>query len=229
MYWFLKKRYIKVNQLSWDKLRNKTIIYINPINFEMLRVTKFPENVFYRVDGIFTTWIFRTIFRIKNVSPESFDYSSVAGYIFQMIVDNNLRLNIVGGTVEDNKEFVKDLRSRCPKIQILASRHGFDSENEIIEYIKANPADVTLLGLGSPKQERIAIELSRLGSGGTILCCGGFISQTASAQGNFYPPQVVRWNIRWIYRIYKKPIHILRFFKYPLFFLKCIRFRLSHN
>lgn len=226
MHIFLKQRYITLYGSSWSQLKNKAVLYINPINFDLFRGKKLPNNVYYRVDGIFTTWIFKWIFGLKEISPESFDFSSVAGNVFQLIVAENLVVNIFGGDVSDIDVFLKYLKVRYPSIRIGYSSHGYDSEDEIIEQIKANHADINILGLGSPKQENIAIRLCRSGWGGTIFCCGGLISQTASANGLFYPPFVVSLNIRWIYRIYKRPAHILRFAVYPYFFLKCILLRL---
>jgi UDP-Gal:alpha-D-GlcNAc-diphosphoundecaprenol beta-1,4-galactosyltransferase len=152
---------------------------------------------------------------IKNVERRSFDLTSVAVPFLQRAYDNEYHVLFVGGTAEESVLFADWLA-------IGADRQKFDVisgfENALLTRICAeierHEKIMVVLGLGSPLQENLAVEIKGKYNGlrqyVKILTCGGFITQTAVSAGHFYPAWVRRIGVRWLWRCIKQPYVIKR-------------------
>ena len=79
--------------------------------------------------------------------------------------------------------------------------------------IKINP-DLLIIGMGAPKQDKLCLLLKELGYAGTVYTCGGFFHQTVMKVGDYYPSWINKSNLRFVYRMYKEPNTIVRYFIY---------------
>lgn len=180
-------------------------IYLTPKNLSWV-IKNHTATTKYRVDGMFMTFILNRLFPLcyKRL-PQSFDFSSYAGEILRLFSEAEMKIGLVGGSLADAVTFRERVRDRYPGLQVTVICDGYESEDEIISKCSKANLSVYLLGLGSIKQERCAIELNaRLKK--PVFTCGGFISQTAAGDGlQFYPDWVSRLNVRWAYRFIKEP------------------------
>lgn len=127
---------------------------------------------------------------------------------------------LVGGKEEIIQETVSKLKTDYPEINIVGYRNGFfQSEEEkqaLINDIAAKSADVVFVAMGSPKQELLMEEMSKVhpavyqGLGGSFDVYTGNVKRA--------PKWWVKNNLEWAYRLVKQPsrlkrqIHLVKFY-----------------
>ena len=87
--------------------------------------------------------------------------------------------------------------SGVPK-RIFEDSHDRD---EAIRAIVERDSDFTVVGMGSPLQERFALDLKNAGYRGVVFTCGGFLHQSAR-RINYYPEWVDKLKLRAFYRLF---------------------------
>ncbi len=127
----------------------------------------------------------------------------------------------------------ENIMSQYPKAEIKGWQHGYfcsDEEDTIINRINESGADILLVGLGAPKQEkwihRNAHRLNckvAMGIGGSIDVLAG----TAALAPEF----MRRAGLEWLFRLVKEPRRLPRMMDLPRFILLSIRrrFRLKKD
>jgi N-acetylglucosaminyldiphosphoundecaprenol N-acetyl-beta-D-mannosaminyltransferase len=77
--------------------------------------------------------------------------------------------------------------------------------------------------MGVVRQERFLLAARNAGFRGVGFTCGGFIHQTARDEIDYYPAWINRWNLRFLYRMYREPHTRMRYLKagivFPIKFL----------
>lgn len=121
-----------------------------------------------------------------------------------------------------------NITARYPNTEIKGCQHGYfrpEEEESIIERINKSGAEILLVGLGAPKQEkwihRNAPRLNckvAIGVGGTIDVFAG----TASLAPEF----MRRAGLEWLYRLIKEPWRLPRMMDLPRFMLLSVRRRI---
>lgn len=197
------------------------VTFINPYTYFMLRNRQ--ETLQYiskiAIDGILFVQILKLL-GVKNVERISFDYSSIAGEVFDSAVRHKKSVYILGSDTESVNSFVTVIKSRHPGINICGVRHGyFDDSNEFDEVVKQivilSP-DILVCGMGAGLQEHVLAMLRESGWSGQGYTCGGFIHQTAICGGKYYPDWVTKFHLRFLYRIFREPKTLKRYmFVYP--------------
>lgn len=103
------------------------------------------------------------------------------------------------------------LRSRFPGLQVVGTRHGFftpDEAPEICERVRRSGADVLWVGMGSPVQERFAIEhRDRLGGLAWIRTCGGLFDHYGGGVSRA-PGWMQATGMEWLYRAAREPVRL---------------------
>lgn len=103
------------------------------------------------------------------------------------------------------------LRSRFPGLKVVGARHGFfqpDAIPDICAKVRASGADVLWLGLGTPMQERFAVENRyRLGGVGWIRTCGGLFDHYGGGVSRA-PAWMQAAGLEWLYRAAREPIRL---------------------
>jgi len=196
---------------------NSVVSFIGFANF-----LKIPSKVLYNInwfiDGIVLSKIFN--FLKIDVNKLSFDFSGVADDIFIWCIDNNYKIHFIGGTFNDAKIFKIKIKTKYPKLKIT-SQDGYESIKNF-NYNSLNNIDICVYGLGSPLQEKLSIKNKNLFK--YSFTCGAFITQTANVKDNYYTPFIIKFNLRWLYRIYKEKGHFKRvfyaFLKIPSIYIK---------
>lgn len=186
---------------------NQAVAYVNIFNY--LSYRKSPQLVqgldAFTLDGIALVLVMRFLGlgHFERISP---DLSSYFTPLFEEMNATGKSLFVMGGKESELAQFKLALGERFPKIVWKGTRDGYTpADDKLFAHLKQEQPDVVLLGMGTPKQEALAVALKKEGLQASVYTCGAFISQTAVNKGDYYPDWVSRWHIRWMYRIYKDP------------------------
>ncbi len=137
----------------------------------------------------------------------------------------------LGGRPGIAGEAAQKIISAYPGVVVAGCHHGYfapDEEDTIIDEINRSRADVLLVGLGAPKQEkwidknkdRLNVKIC-IGIGGSL---DVFSGKTALA------PEFLRRNgLEWAYRLIKEPRRYRRMGNLPVFILKTAARRISRK
>lgn len=170
-------------------------------------------------DGLLFVYQLR-FFSKDNMVPKkrySFDFTSIAEEFLLHCKSNNIQMVFIGGTPVENASFIKIIKSRIGYTRVS----GFNGYEEgIIDKIYTehpnHSSTALILGLGSPLQEELLLKLSSTDYY-CLITCGGFITQTANSNGDYYPIIYDQLNLRWLYRLVKTNYVLRRLiFIYPL-------------
>ena len=190
--------------------RGRVYTFLNPVSYvDALR----HKDLFAQFDGIFADGsVLVKAIRLmygKKVTRRSCDWTSIAKDIFLKSEHTGERIYLIGSKPGEVDKAVGLFKEKCPKAVIAGYHHGyFNNEEErdtaIRTMVAARP-DFLFVGMGIIKQEEFLLRAKALGFEGTGFTCGGFIHQTAQTQVGYYPEWIDRWNMRFLYRMYKEP------------------------
>lgn len=215
------------NELLFEKV-NSIYTFLNPVSY--LEAIK-NERLFTHFDGIMVdgsilTAAIRLLYGVK-VKRRSFDMTSIASSLFQHAISEKKSVYIVGSKQEQVERSVEILKRQYPELKITGYRNGYFSSKEEMEeecrrIIRINPA-FTIAGMGTPLQERFLLQLKESGYKGIGFTCGGFISQLSMKGIKYYPIWADKYNIRFLYRMYKEKHTRKRYLKaaflFPMYFV----------
>jgi N-acetylglucosaminyldiphosphoundecaprenol N-acetyl-beta-D-mannosaminyltransferase len=121
---------------------------------------------------------------------------------------HGLRFYFLGGRPGVAERAAERLRMRHPGLEIVGARHGYfrpGEEPDLCREIREAGTDVLWLGLGSPRQERFAIEnRDRLSGLGWIRTCGGLFDHMAGDVRRA-PLWMQKIGLEWAYRMLQEP------------------------
>ena len=134
---------------------------------------------------------------------------------FHYIAANSTKHDIshyfLGGTDDLIDSMLATLKTQYPSLNIVGYHNGYFSNQylpAIIDEInRANP-DIVWVGMGRPKQEKIAILLQQNIHSAWIKTCGGlfnFISKTHKRA----PQWMQYYNLEWLFRLSLEPRRLL--------------------
>lgn len=203
--------------------------FLNPVSYlEAIRY----RNLFGQFDGVFADGSLLVkairIFYGKKVTRRSFDMTSIGADLFDYSVKEGKSVYIVSSEQNSVEKAVGHIKERFNGIQIIGYRNGYfkneeEKDEEIRQIISQNP-DYLIVGMGVIKQEEFLLRVKEAGYQGIGFTCGGFISQIAQNNIDYYPAWVDRMNVRFLYRMYKEPHTRKRYFKagilFPIVFVK---------
>lgn len=103
------------------------------------------------------------------------------------------------------------LRSRFPALKIAGVRHGYfrpDEVPEILASVRASGADILWLGMGSPRQEILAVAArENLAGLAWIRTCGGLFDHYGGGVSRA-PQWMQAWGLEWLYRAAREPLRL---------------------
>jgi N-acetylglucosaminyldiphosphoundecaprenol N-acetyl-beta-D-mannosaminyltransferase len=170
-----------------------------------------------------------SVYVVTGVYPKrvSFDFTSIAHVVFETANEQGASIYIVGSEIEINLQFSDFIKRKYKNINIVGNHSGFfkagDSEVLVRNIVNINP-DYVLIGMGAPKQDDFSLDLYAGGYKGKSYTCGGFMHQTVMKDGAYYPLLVDKFNVRFLYRMYREPYTIKRYLlDYPRSLFKYLR------
>ncbi len=90
----------------------------------------------------------------------------------------NLKVMLIGGTIESNGKAAESLKAKYPGIQLCEGRDGYFMEDEkelVFTIIEQKAPNVLLLGFPTPAKQIFAAEIKSRIKGCVIIPCGGMI------------------------------------------------------
>lgn len=101
------------------------------------------------------------------------------------------------------------IETAIPKIeqyggQVVTYEDGFQSEQSYIEIVKQQEADIYILAMGMPKQEKVALEIRDSITSGIIIC-GGAIVDFLGGKVRRAPDIFIKLKLEWAYRLAIEP------------------------
>ncbi|XQU07710.1 WecB/TagA/CpsF family glycosyltransferase [Halomonas sp. LY9] len=182
------------------------------------------DRIHFYADGIAVVLYVR-LFKQKKIIRTSFDDTSIAPVVFKHAQANALTVSLIGGTEENIHQAAQLLQQKYPSLTLVYTRSGYfvDDEERTQSLQRAASCDIVVVGMGAGKQERLLLDLRKIGWQGTGFTCGGYLDQFVHAKGqDYYPAWVDKLNLRWLYRMAKEPRRLLkRYLKdYPYFLIK---------
>lgn len=213
-----------------DQLFSSNMIctFLNPVSY--LDAVK-NENDFepfdcIYADGSLLTLMIRLVYG-KKLVRRSFDMTSMAKVVFDYASENKKSIYFVGTTDENIKYSVPKIREDYPHLNVIGYRNGFfsstDEEIASINEINRVKPDILVVGMGILRQERFLLKVKESEFSGVAFSCGGFLHQYAINGKQYYPSWIDRFNLRFVYRMYKEPYTMKRyakaFFLFPICFL----------
>ena len=208
---------------KFELKEGELITFVNPFSYPIIerKLTSHEIRKFkIYADGIFIVWLEKIIKRNK-IERVSFDFTSIADDVFFHAENENLSVAFVGTNMINLNSFSEVIQGLYPKLNIKFIREGyFLNDKEWSGSLKkASDCDFVITGMGTPLQERFLLDLRGIGWSGTGFTCGGFMDQTAELGKDYYPKIIDKFNLRWLFRLYKEPGRLWKryFFKYPIF------------
>lgn len=151
----------------------------------------------------------------------------LVGEICRLSPSKGYRIFFFGSGPGVAEEAAVKLRARFPGTQIVGTRDGFftpEQEPEVIAQIQAVHADVVLVALGIPKQEKwIAQHKAVLGASVLIGVGGSF--DVFSGRVKRAPLIMQRNGFEWLFRLLQNPRKIGKVMTLPEFALLALRQR----
>lgn len=203
--------------------KGKVITFLNPYYLEKVKsYTKLYEKFDYICSDGFLPIFLNKLWGCAKSMRISFDMTSLAKDIFAQNPNNVFySIYFIGSTQENIENFIAIIRNTYPNIDICGFHHGYINDfNDVGKKVMMSNADIILIGMGAPLQDKFAIYIKEQGFKGTVYTCGGFFHQTVKTI-NYYPHWINKLNLRALYRMIREPYVIKRVLKYyPLFVIK---------
>ena len=221
---------IPTSMEDFDPRQKKLITFLNPHSYKSAfnAAELFEKFDWIAPDGILIVLILNlfkaTSFKIKRFSC---DMTSVAPFVFDIAVKNQLSIYFLGSDDENIANSTQIFKKAYPELQIAGYRNGyFDTYSDryaAIDTIVAMNPEIVFIGMGVILQETMALNLRSAGYKGAIYTCGGFLHQSKK-EINFYPNFINKLNLRFFYRSYKEQGFLKRSLKsYPAFCYLMVR------
>jgi N-acetylglucosaminyldiphosphoundecaprenol N-acetyl-beta-D-mannosaminyltransferase len=213
----------KTDNVLLQRSYNKLVTFLSP--YKYLKTRKHLEYIdnfdVICIDGYFLLKLLQ-LFKIvpSNIRRQSFDFTSLAGDVFEYSIKNDLKLCMIGTHPELIAKAVSNIKERYPTLNIVFFHDGYfqdanDEANTIKTILMHNP-DIVICGMGIGKQEQFLLKLRENHWCKFGITCGGFFHQIFEHL-EYFPKWANKYNLRWLYRIYKEPENILRYKKFPMF------------
>ena len=208
-----------INQ-DWEMLGRKRKFYtfLNPVSYldALNHVQQFSQFDGIFADGSLLVGAIKLLYGEK-VKRYSFDMTSVAPVLFKYAADHRQTVYVVASRQEQVERAAEVLKQRYSGLCFVGLRNGYfnneeEIEGEVKKIVSVNP-DFLIVGMGIIKQETFLLRAKDAGFQGIGFTCGGFIHQTAQDQIDYYPAWIDKYNLRFLYRMYKEPHTRKRYIK----------------
>lgn len=157
--------------------------------------------------------------------------SDLTASLFERIIEDGDHIAIVGG----DAAMIDDLKRKYPGVRFSQHRppmglmHNAAARTEAARFILEQKARFTFICVGSPQQELIAAEASRMGGGGGMAFCIGAALEFITGQAKRAPRLARQLGLEWAHRLVTDPRRLWRRYlvEGPAIFVLAFRWRRS--
>lgn len=201
-------------ELAKDRTTASYAVAINPEKTFAIRqsaeLAQFVENAALALpDGIGVVWASRLL---NGRKIERVPGADLAEAVCARSGAEGLNLFFYGAKEEASAAAVEELRRRYPDIRVVGRRNGYVEAGEmdaLAQEIADADADVLLVALGSPRQERWIREYADRTKVGLCLGVGGTLDTLAGTVKRA-PLAWQKLNLEWLYRLLRQPSRLWR-------------------
>jgi N-acetylglucosaminyldiphosphoundecaprenol N-acetyl-beta-D-mannosaminyltransferase len=168
---------------------------------------------------------------LKVPLPEKVSGIDLVKNTFSSLSGRRLKCFLFGSKPGVAEAAGENITKAYPGIEIAGFRNGYfgkADEPEIIDSINSSGADMLLVALGAPKQEKWIHENKNklkvkvcIGVGGALDVFAGKVKPT--------PEFIRRHGFEWLYRLYREPSRFKRMLDLPRFILLAVSLRGKRN
>ncbi len=128
---------------------------------------------------------------------------------------------LVGGKPETAEKAFFNIKKSFPKVRIVGRHGGYfteEREKSVIEAIRKSEANIVLVGLGFPKEEKWIYQIKNEFKNAVFLSVGGSID-IISGEIKKAPAYFMERGMDWFYRIITRPWRIGRLFRLLYYYM----------
>jgi len=136
---------------------------------------------------------------VENFNASDFNYS-----LFELFAAESKRIFLIGGDFSEKNIFKK---TKTDFINIVGYSSGFFENRDygnLVKSISSKAPNVVIIGMGVPKQEFLAAELSKLITVDEIICVGNFLEFYFGTKPRI-PSLLRNIGIEWLFRLISEP------------------------
>ncbi len=149
--------------------------------------------------------------------------------VFEKARHRGIKFFFLGAAPEIAKMAKERMENKYLGLQVVGVHDGyFKDEDEVIKEINNSGADIVLVGLGSPKQEKFIDENYKKINASAFLGCGGSFD-VMSGTLKRAPEIFIKLHLEWFYRLLKQPSRFKRTLKLPLFLIKVVAKKIGNR
>jgi N-acetylglucosaminyldiphosphoundecaprenol N-acetyl-beta-D-mannosaminyltransferase len=140
---------------------------------------------------------------------------SIPRFVFSLLTfanEKNYSVLLLGATKKLNSNAVGYIKAKYPGIPKCDGIDGYFNENDeskIIEQINLIKPDILLIGISSPKKERIADKWKDKLDTSIIVPCGGVLDVLAGDK-KVTPKPIKKIGLAWLYRFLQEPVRLFK-------------------
>jgi len=175
-------------------------------------------------DGVGVVWASRVLGRAL---PGRVAGADLVERLFEEGRTRGWRFYFLGARPGVAEEASQRVRARYEGLEVVGVHHGYfqkGDEEEVVRNIRVSGADILLVGLGAPRQEKwifrnrhmLGVKLC-IGVGGTLDVLSGRVRRA--------PDAMRRAGVEWLYRLITQPSRLGRMARLPLFAWHVLLFR----
>lgn len=187
---------------------------------ELMEILKASDLVI--PDGIGVVWASKySEIKIRERVP-GFDLTQ---NVFEKIKDTDYKVYFFGGAPGVANEASKKMMKKYEGLKIVGTRNGYfkkEDEKDIVADIKNSGADILLVGLGAPKQEKWIYDNMRFTGAKVLIGVGGSFD-VMSGNLKRAPKIFCKLGLEWFYRLITQPTRIKRMMRLPKFVIKVLK------
>jgi N-acetylglucosaminyldiphosphoundecaprenol N-acetyl-beta-D-mannosaminyltransferase len=162
--------------------------------------------------------------------------------VVKLAAEKQYGIYLLGASPAAVQTAAKNLKTRYPMLRVLGTMHGYfkegsgvkgqgargddvpETEEDVIADILDAQPDILFIGMGSPRQEKLAARYLQKLRVPVILCVGGSFDVISG-----YLKRAPRWmqvfGIEWLYRLFQQPSRWRRMLVLPVFLGKVLKAR----
>ena len=124
-------------------------------------------------------------------------------------------LAFVGGPPGLAEKCADHLRGQVPGLDVILVHDGYFAgggakEDALIAALKQAGPAIVLLGMGSPRQEALALRLRDEARLPTVWCVGALFEYFTPGHRRHAPPWMREWGLEWLFRLIQEPRRLAR-------------------
>ena len=202
------------------------VITINPYKLSRIKSNNDLRLISDKADmhlasGAGIQWAARML---KNPIKERVAILSFLMEIVRLAEIKEYSIFLVGGKPETAERAFSNIKKSFPDIRIVGRHGGFfnaDREKSVIEAIRKSEANIVLVGLGFPKEDKWIYKIKNEFKNTVFISVGGSLD-TISGEVKKAPPWFMENGLDWFYRIITNPLRFGRLFRLAFFFISVI-------